>query len=236
MALAQLSFALSVASGVEASFLTSRSVRSHRACAGLSGKPTSYRANGCWRTSNVNDESVYDGYHSMSIEECFAFCSFKKGAKYFGVSEGNKCWCGSIWHGDELDAKSCDASCAGNDLQKCGGIDATNVYVMYDCTEDTPAEKKATTKEEKDELLNSFGAFTEQTCGQAAASKTKVGGSETKVGSLDQCKLACWQAAGAETCHGFTYEEDSEKCTFHQDVLDGDVVYKPRTACYFKMV
>lgn len=232
MALAHLAVFLSMWLA-EASFLTGGA---RRTCAGATGRPTNYRESGCWKTSKVVDEIVYDGSSAMSIEECFAFCSFKKAAHYFGVSEGKKCWCGSIWHGDKKGAKSCDSTCDGNDLQKCGGIDATSVYVMYDCTVDSAEEKKAAQKEKTDELLNSFGAFTEQTCGQADESKTEVDGAESKVGSIDDCKLACWQAKGAETCHGFTYDEDSEKCTFHQDILDGDVVYKPRTTCYFKML
>lgn len=223
------------APALEAASLRSGGMQ-QRLCAGATGSPTHYRPSGCWRTTGVEDKVVYDGYQLVSHEECFAFCAAQKGMHYFGVAEGSDCWCGSIWHGSQLDDKSCDETCGGNDLQKCGGIDAANVFVMYDCTEDSAEQKAAVAQEATNKLLDSFGAFTGQTCGQGEDSKAEVDGAENKIGSVDDCKLACWNAPGAETCHGFTYDEDSEKCTFHQDVLDGDVVFKPRTQCYFKMI
>lgn len=218
-------------SKVEAKRLKSRSWSG----ANLKGTPTHYKSSGCWQSSKVHDEVAYDGYHAMSVEECFAFCSMKEKSNYFGLTEGTECWCGSIWDGQKLEDSHCDTKCDGNDLQKCGGIDATNVFVMFDCTEATEEERAAETASQNAELISSYGSFTEQTCGGAEGNNAEVNREETLIGSVEDCKLACWQGSGAETCHGFTYEEDSTRCSFHKDVLDGAVETKVRTTCYFKM-
>lgn len=200
------------------------------------GTPTHYKSSGCWHATKVHDEIAYDGYHAMSVEECFAFCSMKEQrVNYFGLTEGTECWCGSIWDGQKLEDNKCDTKCDGNDLQTCGGIDATNVFVMFDCTEATDQERAEELASKNAELISSYGSFTEQTCGGAEGNNAEINRADTLIGSVDDCKLACWQGTGAETCHGFTYDEDQTRCSFHKDVLDGPVQTKVRTTCYFKM-
>jgi len=135
----------------------------------------------------------------------------------------------------EVGGQQVHTKCDGNDMQMCGGIDATNVFVMFDCTEATEEERAAETASQNAELISSYGSFTEQTCGGAEDNNAEVNREETLIGSVDDCKLACWQGSGAETCHGFTYDEDQTRCSFHKDVLDGPVEQKVRTTCYFKM-
>lgn len=88
---------------------------------------------------------------------------------------------------------------------------------------------------ERDVLLRSYGAFSRQSCGQASGNELKIGGVSTLLGSLDRCKLACWNGIGSMECHGFTYDKKASKCTFHYDVLNGAVTKGQELDCYFKI-
>jgi len=126
----------------------------------------------------------------------------------------------------------------------CGGIEATSVYVMFDCTAATAEEKAADAKKQKQALLTSYGAFNGETCGGATDDKNmakitapgKTVNSPSLSASLDECKIACWEGKGAESCHGFTYDSVMTKCTFHYDATGGEVKKEQGKDCYFKMV
>jgi len=89
--------------------------------------------------------------------------------------------------------------------------------------------------EEREILLSSYGAFSDQTCGEAEGNSLVVGDASTLLGTLDECKLACWNGPGSMQCQGFTYDRESQRCAFHYDVLDGPVTKGNRTDCYFKI-
>lgn len=203
----------------------------------LKGTPTHYESSGCKKIAKVYDQvKSTTGSTSMSVGRCFAFCSGRKGLSYFGVSNGGECWCGKAIDASPMDSKLCDKPCAGQPSDMCGGIEGTNVYVMVDCTPATQKEIAADKEAKRKDLIKSYGSFERQTCGQGAKNQLQLDGAGFKSGSVDTCKVACWEGKGAENCHGFTYESVTQKCTFHYDVTAGDVKKDKAATCYFKVV
>jgi len=202
----------------------------------LKGTPTHFQSSGCKKVSKAyNEVKSTVGASSMSVGRCFAFCSGRKGFSYFGLSNGGDCMCATAIDATAMDSGACDKPCAGRPTDTCGGIEGTSMYVMIDCTPDTQSEKDAKRAEQKEALISSYGSFEGQTCGQEAKNVVELNDKGSLSGSVETCKLACWEAKGAESCHGFTYESLTQKCTFHIDVTAGDVKKDPKTECYFKM-
>lgn len=201
-------------------------------------KPTQYRALGCWSTESLGEQVEYSHLRVVSVEECFGLCSQKAGTMYFGIAEGDECWCAAAVEGSEVIAAKCDKPCLGSSADKCGGISAASAFIMYDCSESTLGEPNTTVADERQKVLSSYAARRGTTCGQSAGNRIKVNGAATLVGSVDECKMACWTGNGGMQCAGFTYEEDTDKCTFHYDIEDGNAkkdVMTSTTACYFKV-
>merc|ERR1719456_645927 len=232
-----------VALGNEDSFLgrrvnTTALVSADRAKACSTGKPTGFTASGCWKTTSVKDRIDYEGVRKMSPDECFGFCAEKKGMQFFGTWKGEKCWCATLHDGAKSEGGSaCDYPCTGAKDKMCGGIEAANVYVMYDCTPPTEEEKKAKAAKDRKDIMDGYASFEGQTCGGAEGNKLKVSQpdsvelSDTQVGSVEDCKMACHNSM---QCHGFTYEEGMQKCSFKYDVTDGEVKKGNKIKCYWK--
>lgn len=206
----------------------------HTGGCSVAGEPTSYRGAGCWKISSVYGQVNYEGSRLVSVGDCYLFCKtkWKQGIQYFGVTEGNKCWCGKVHDGTAREGRSCDQPCAGDPRETCGGVDAANVFVMIDCTPPTPAEIAADANSTKAAIMNSYAEFKGQTCGQGSKNNLEVNGKETLVGSVEECKIAC--SKGSMQCHGFTYDQRATKCSFHTDVLDGAVSKDKAFGCFFK--
>lgn len=201
----------------------------------LKGVPTHYEPSGCKRVVKAYNKASSEFTASMSIGRCFAFCSQKKGLTYFGLQKGNNCFCAKAIDATPMDSASCDSPCSGDAQDMCGGIEGTNVYVMIDCTPATAAEKTAEAAEDKKALISSYGEREGQTCGTDAKNVLQLDNKGFLAGSVDTCKVACWEGKGAENCHGFTYDSTMQKCTFHYDVNSGTVTSKADKACYFKV-
>lgn len=195
------------------------------------GKPTSYTKSGCFKISKIHAKLDYQGARAVTVDGCFSFCQakHKKGMQFFGVTNGNKCFCADLHEGTPM--KKCNTPCQGDKGVMCGGIDTVDMYVMFDCTPPTPEEKKAAKAEADAEVLNAYSAFKRQSCGQSDGNTLKIAGSPTFVGSVDECKFKCY---GALECHGFTYETATTKCSFHSDVLDGKVKKNKKIDCFYK--
>lgn len=217
-------------------FLRDGKAHSHVSAWALKGTPTHYTLSGCKKVNKVyNKISNTGGLMSMSVSRCFAFCSKRKGVSYFGISNGNDCWCAQAVDASPLGSASCDKPCPGYPADMCGGIEGTSLYSMYDCTNATKEEIEAEEKEKKEALLSSYGSLNGETCGQAENNILQLDGKGYLSGSVDTCKLACWQAPGAQECHGFTYDALMSKCTFHYDVSAGTVTENDKASCYFKI-
>lgn len=206
----------------------------------LKGKPTHFEPSGCKKVNKVYgrvDNTA--ATTSMSIGRCFAFCSGRKGVSYFGLHHGNECWCASAIDAAPMGDASCDSECSGDASAKCGGIEGTSMFVMFDCTPATPAEIKKEKEEKNQALLNSYGSFARQSCSQAKDSLVRIDDKGSISGSVDTCKLACWEGKGAEECHGFTYDALTQSCKFHVDVNAGPIderyIKDKRYTCYFKV-
>merc|ERR1719502_1335412 len=108
------------------------------------------------------------------------------------------------------------------------------MYTMIDCIPDTPKEAASKAAAEKQKLVRSFGVFKDEACGESKGNSAKLNGATEMSGTVEECKLACWNARGAENCHGFTYNALTQVCKFVSDAQDGKVRRKPGLACYWK--
>jgi len=197
--------------------------------------PTDFVKSGCLKTSSFEGQPSLSQPLRMTIDRCFTFCQTKKGMTYFSLAKGKECFCTALSPGEHVDSKSCDVPCDGNEAEICGGVAGyTSTYTMIDCTPPTAEELAAEAEKKKQETLESYSSFTGQTCGQESPSF--IDGAETAVASSDDCKLMCANGRGAETCHGFTFQRDTEKCTFVQDVTDGPIKRESRMTCFFKQI
>merc|ERR1719421_931625 len=186
------------------------------------------------KAPELTGKVAYTGARLVTTNECFVFCKTQEGTKYFGTTDGKSCWCAKLYDGPKMSQLQCNKPCAGDTTKMCGGIQTASVYVMFDCTPPTTAEKAAAAAEAKKKTLSSYATFKDQTCAQNDKNKLKVDGAFTKVGSVDDCKIACMKGGNSMQCHGFTYEKAGTKCTFHYDVLDGKVTKGTGKECYFK--
>jgi len=127
--------------------------------------------------------------------------------------------------------EKCNVPCAGDKDVMCGGAETTDMYVMFDCTPPTKEEKAAAAAEAEAKVMNAYAAFKRQSCGNSKGNTLNIAGSPTKVGSVEECKHACYESL---ECHGFTYDTAVTKCTFHNDVLDGEVKKNKKIDCFYK--
>merc|ERR1719478_1774006 len=156
------------------------------------------RPGGCWTVSSVGAQVFYKhGKDSPLVtpELCNNFCnsqdSLQWTMRWFGVEKGNTCWCADIFEGIEGPAENCDAPCEGDKTQICGGKKAANVFALY-ASYPYPAEKLAHLEaKQAEEVYSSYSKFTGQTCGESPDSKVSVGGADTLVGSVAECKMLC---------------------------------------------
>jgi len=233
--------ALSVA-GVSSSGSAERFLRgagNASANASAHGPVTDYSLVGCReRYAGVAGLTEKDDPLDMTVQRCFLLCKQRKSVRYFGLQEGRKCWCAPFFYGNKLNEGRCDTPCDGDKGKKkgvCGGVGgATSVYAMFDCTPPTKAEKAAEEQAETGRILGSYTALAKSTCGKKSTNQIAVAGSKTMTGSVTQCKLACWSGTGSLSCHGFTYDADKKRCTFHADVFDGNRTKATGSTCYYK--
>merc|ERR1719265_2942958 len=83
-------------------------------------------------------------------------------------------------------------------------------------------------------ILNAYGSFKDESCGQAEKNQVEVGGAVKLAGSVDECKMKCSTATGSQECHGFTFDSQLGQCTFHYDVVSGEVKKAEKFTCFFK--
>lgn len=209
------------------------------------GIDLSYSYYECRQTPEVSDADVLNDPLGMTVAKCFAFCTKTKGSpqQYFGITgkvaqPGGSCWCAPLLPDKGADAPVCDNTCPGNNQQTCGGINgAASVFVTFDCGEKTTEEVAKAAEEDRQKMLADYSTFEGETCGQHADNKVNgANGANTLVGSVDDCKAACTASPEGAKCHGFTYETGPSRCTFHADVLDGDMVKTEGNTCYFKKI
>jgi len=63
----------------------------------------------------------------MTVESCSILCGFDDYV-FFGVEAGSECWCADTINPNATPTAVCNAPCAGNPQETCGGTWAINVY------------------------------------------------------------------------------------------------------------
>lgn len=95
----------------------------------LGARPSTVGSLGCW-FEGVNDYHALAEPHidrSLTINRCQFRCF---GYKYFGVEDGQECYCGNaIMNGAiPADMIACNTPCVGNRNEICGGRKLINIY------------------------------------------------------------------------------------------------------------
>jgi len=217
--------------------MTKRSLNPRAGSVPAHFRATEFVKSGCRRIAPESEDHIKahstSSASGMSPSRCFTKCKAETGMKYFGLRNGNVCFCAPVMPGADIRKSQCDRKCSGDDQEMCGGVaGATSVYTMIDCEAASDKEVEADVEEDQNKLLTSYSMF-DTSCASSDDNLCEVNGSARLAGSIDECKVACWEGKGSETCHGFTYDDVKEECTFHQDVVASGM-HKSGQSCYFK--
>lgn len=93
--------------------------------------PTAAKYLGCYADRQARDlpEASFQAA-DMTADGCQAYCR-EKGFAYAGTQYGSQCFCGnSFGQYGSLPESSCNAGCAGNAKEQCGGTWANSVYSL----------------------------------------------------------------------------------------------------------
>mmetsp|Transcript_86552 Transcript_86552/g.258306 ORF Transcript_86552/g.258306 Transcript_86552/m.258306 type:complete len:461 (-) Transcript_86552:92-1474(-) len=184
-----------------------------------------YVSFGCFH-SPEHSQTATELTGGSHVSGCFAKCLATSGGSYFGLTRGNMCWCGGIVESKKVEDEECDAQCGADSPGTCGGpAPVSSVYRIIKCHRSTSAPKA---------FKSPYASFKGRSCGRSRSNRHEIRGEETLIGSIDDCKAAC-TGDPSMMCHGFTYEEDLSRCTFHFDVNDGKVKKKESLSCHFKL-
>jgi len=88
-----------------------------------------YMLDKCTSVKGVYGNTNYVGKSPMTLNLCHTFCSARN-KLYFGVRNGQECWCGSHYKANNASNMPCDVPCKGDANFMCGGKHATSVYLM----------------------------------------------------------------------------------------------------------
>jgi hypothetical protein len=69
----------------------------------------------------------------ITINKCFEFCRTVPNMVYFGINNGNDCYCMPYYKPMAGDNSNCDLPCEGNPEQMCGGKMRSSVFEMHSC-------------------------------------------------------------------------------------------------------
>jgi antitoxin component of RelBE/YafQ-DinJ toxin-antitoxin module len=185
-------------------------------------QPTDFVSDRCVHADTEYHHAVRKDALGMTPMNCFAACSMQRGMRYFGIANGDTCWCADHIKASETNFESCNRPCPGDESQTCGGTGAiSSVSVMFDCQGNTAEQDADIAAEKRQKILSSYTSLAGQTCGQADDNQVQINGAPTQVGSVEECMMECMGGKGAVSCHGFTFDKVLSKCTFHYDVFSG---------------
>jgi len=98
----------------------------------LHGKSTAYE--GPISVIRYEDVVAKTEQKAMTPNVCYEFCRRFDGVKFFGITNGSKCYCEPMFVvGTAGNTGGCKVACAGNPGQMCGGPDASSIFEMHDC-------------------------------------------------------------------------------------------------------
>jgi len=116
---------------------------------------------GCYVDSTPQEKwTVFSGDAAVTPKTCFDFCRDSPGARFFGLTKGNTCYCtpyptlasGAGGNGE------CTYPCEGDKNFMCGGEVKSTVYEMHRCFDGTKEAEKD--KEEAEALVEKWTFFT----------------------------------------------------------------------------
>lgn len=89
-----------------------------------------YSRVGCYKNKINKQLETYAGAdNKMNTNACFEKCkATKKDFAYFGLSEGQQCFCGKTWWQEKAPASDCGYVCNQRDGDLCGGKMRTLIY------------------------------------------------------------------------------------------------------------
>jgi len=82
---------------------------------------------------HYNDWVAKENRAEMSPTVCFNFCKTVPKMGFFGIVNGNKCYCEPYFHQMAGDSSICDVACPGDTTKACGGSSKSTIYAMHDC-------------------------------------------------------------------------------------------------------
>jgi len=89
---------------------------------------------------------------SMTINRCFDFCRTVPNMVYFGLQNGNDCYCTPFYKPMAGENSNCDLTCPGDPSQMCGGKTRSSVFEMHSC-DDTRSELEDIITEVEDKIF-----------------------------------------------------------------------------------
>jgi len=195
-----------------------------------------YSSRGCVRMTQVQGRrDIEAGHHLMTPDFCFVSCKrYLRNSSFFGLYEGNKCWCGQSQESESLQDYTCDLPCEGRKDQTCGGRGehVMNVFHMFNCTTPSAWDVQQRNERYRQQRLDSFVRTLGRTCSRHVNNRVEVDGRFTMIGDVDACKLSC--AGDSLNCDGFTYDVLTNSCFFHEDTRAsiGNITQSSQFECY----
>jgi len=82
---------------------------------------------------HYNDWVVKEDRKEMSPTVCFEFCRSVPKMGFFGILNGNKCYCEPYFQAVASDSSDCDTLCEGDPSNMCGGESKSTIFSMHAC-------------------------------------------------------------------------------------------------------
>merc|ERR1719217_1206542 len=111
--------------------------------------PTGWWRVGCVKDTQNDQKRWYhlsvpkEDQEPISVKVCATWCKNVTGTQFFGVENGDKCYCTPFFHDTNKGGNgACDLPCVGNNAEMCGGQYLTDIYQMHDCNNLPPVPCK----------------------------------------------------------------------------------------------
>jgi len=82
---------------------------------------------------HYNAHVVAEDREPISPDVCFRFCRSVPEMSYFGIRNGNSCYCAPYYRSVEGDDSMCDVVCEGDGMRTCGSKTKSTIFAMHSC-------------------------------------------------------------------------------------------------------
>jgi len=132
----------------------------------------------------------------MTHEVCFSFCRTIPDMNFFGINNGNQCYCMTYYQPMADDNSMCDMPCDGNPGAMCGGKSKSSVFGMHAC--DNTASELGTTEGKMSELDSEMMSLEAMTSQAASDMQTMAADWQTLLGNAGDSGAADLMQAAKE--------------------------------------